>query len=320
MINYVYMFIIILVTGILYEKYQSYEVTQKEKEDYDLIKQFLLNDSDSLAKKEKPIIWIHIEHEENARWWQSFYSRNSRHLNQPYLHMTIKSIIRYCQEDFNICLINDDSFSTLLSEYDINVDELPKPMKSHMRHLALCKVLHKYGGILVPNSYVCLSNLKAHCDKWLENKDMFVVENRSLGITADKLTYYPDINFMGCVRGSEAMNDMCLHIGKVISNDYTDEVEFLNQLNTYCNKLCNEQRCTLVCGSYIGVKKTNGEPVTIEELMGSTYINMPKNMIGLYIPANEILKRTNYQWFARMSPEQIIESNILISKYITLSQ
>ena len=54
--------------------------------------------------------------------------------------------------------------------------------------------------------------------------------------------------------------------------------------------------------------------------MGSTYIRMPKNMIGLYIPADEILKRTNYQWFARLSPEQIVESNILISKYLMLSQ
>ena len=45
MINYVYMFIIILISGVLYEKYQLYEVSQKEKEDYDLIKQFLLNEA-----------------------------------------------------------------------------------------------------------------------------------------------------------------------------------------------------------------------------------------------------------------------------------
>ena len=320
MINYVYMFIILLISGVLYEKYQLYEVSQKEKEDYDLIKQFLLNENDSLAKKEKPIIWIHIEHEENARWWQSFYSRNSRHLNQPYLHLTIKSIIRYCQEDFNICLINDDSFTTLLNEYDINVDELPKPIKSHMRSLAMCKILHKYGGIVVPNSYVCLSNLKDYHDQWLTTKDMFVIENKSTGITADKQPFFPNINFMGCVKGSENMNDLCVHIAKLMSNDYTDEIEFLNQINSYSYALCQSGKCTLVCGSYIGVKKSNGDPVNIEELMGSTYIKMPENMIGLYIPADEILKRTNYQWFARLSAEQIIESNILVSKYIMLSQ
>ena len=76
----------------------------------------------------------------------------------------------------------------------------------------------------------------------------------------------------------------------------------------------------LYAGSYIGVKKANGNPLDLEELMGSTYVKMPDNMIGLYIPADEILKRTSYQWFARLSPQQIIESNILISKYITLSQ
>ena len=39
------MFIILLISGVLYEKYQLYEVSQKEKEDYDLIKQFLLNEN-----------------------------------------------------------------------------------------------------------------------------------------------------------------------------------------------------------------------------------------------------------------------------------
>ena len=189
-----------------------------------------------------------------------------------------------------------------------------------MRHLAMCKVLHKYGGVLVPNSYVCLSNLKAYHDKWLENNDMFIVENKSTGITADKQPFFPNINFMGCVKDSTAMNDLCLHIANIISRDSTDEVEFLNQLNAYGNQLCQEKRCMLVCGSYIGVKKANGNPLDLEELMGSTYVKMPDNMIGLYIPADEILKRTSYQWFARLSPQQIIESNILISKYITLSQ
>jgi hypothetical protein len=32
-----------------------------------------------------------------------------------------------------------------------------------------------------------------------------------------------------------------------------------------------------------------------------------------------ILKRTNYEWFARMSPEQIFESQFILAKYFVLS-
>ena len=40
---------------------------------------------DILTKSNKPIIWIHMVRDINARNWLSFYSRNSTKLNQPYL-------------------------------------------------------------------------------------------------------------------------------------------------------------------------------------------------------------------------------------------
>ena len=48
-----------------------------------------------------------------------FHSRNTNNLNQPYLHLTIQSIIDHCSNDFHICLIDDDSFSKLIPEWDI---------------------------------------------------------------------------------------------------------------------------------------------------------------------------------------------------------
>ena len=42
-------------------------------------------------------------------------------------------------------------------------------------------------------------------------------------------------------------------------------------------------------------------------------------MYGIWIPAANILKRTNYEWFARMSPEQIYQSNFILAKYFVLA-
>ena len=80
-----------------------------DTDDYKLIEQYLLNDS-PLYGYNRPKIWIHSKYELNARKWKDFQSRNSTDLNQPYIHATIKTIINHCGNDFNVCLIDDESF------------------------------------------------------------------------------------------------------------------------------------------------------------------------------------------------------------------
>jgi len=38
----------------------------------------------------------------------------------------------------------------------------------------------------------------------------------------------------------------------------------------------------------------------------------------LYIPADEILKRNNYNWFARLSAKQALDSDTTIGKYLLI--
>ena len=114
MYNFKYFFIFIIITlcGYLYEKYKFREEANMELEKYDKMKDFLFNDGSILSNK--PILWVHIDYEINSRWWPSFYSRNTKKLNQPYLQLCIESIVRHCGDSFNICLIDDDSFSKLI--------------------------------------------------------------------------------------------------------------------------------------------------------------------------------------------------------------
>ena len=78
-------------------------------DEYNLIQDYLLNES-PLYGYNRPKLWIHSKYEINARKWKDFYSRNTTDLNQPYLYLTIKSIINHCGDDFNVCLIDDESF------------------------------------------------------------------------------------------------------------------------------------------------------------------------------------------------------------------
>jgi len=69
-----------------------------------------------------------------------------------------------------------------------------------------------------------------------------------------------------------------------------------------------------------GVRDTRGEPVTIEALMGDSYIDLPCSAMGLYIPDDEILKRTKFQWFARLSAKQAMESETQIGKHLLIAR
>ena len=73
--KYVVMFVILTGLGILYDKYKLHNKTIDNKNDYKLIQQYLLNEEElPLGSNKKPILWIHIDREKNARYWDSFYS------------------------------------------------------------------------------------------------------------------------------------------------------------------------------------------------------------------------------------------------------
>ena len=88
-VNYIMYFIALTAVGMLYDRYNRKFNNFDEVKQYELIKKYLLNES-SLASSKKPILWIHSKYDVNARNWESFYSRNTQKINQPYIYLTMK--------------------------------------------------------------------------------------------------------------------------------------------------------------------------------------------------------------------------------------
>ena len=76
----------------------------------------------------------------------------------------------------------------------------------------------------------------------------------------------------------------------------------------------------IIPAQLVGVSDIDGKQVTIERLMSNTFLNLCDKVQGLYIPADEILKRTAYQWFARQSAKQALNSNTVIGKYLLINR
>jgi hypothetical protein len=59
--------------------------------------------------------------------------------------------------------------------------------------------------------------------------------------------------------------------------------------------------------------------ILVDNLLSNDYIDLYPKAYGIYIPSKEILNRRHYEWFARLSPKQVLESNTIIGKYILLA-
>ena len=80
-------------------------------------------------------------------------------INQDYIYICVKSIIDRCGDSFHVCIINDDSFEKLLPNWKIDMTLIDEPILGYMRTLGLMKLMYKYGGLLVPYSFVCYQDL-----------------------------------------------------------------------------------------------------------------------------------------------------------------
>ena len=117
-LKYVVMYLVLIFVSKLYNKYKKYYLEDENIKHYNIVNKYLLNNN-SLAKNNKPYLWIHNIFEINSNNWSSFGSRNTKCMNQPYKYMTIKSIIDKCSNDFNVCLgcdLETDTFNRLISD------------------------------------------------------------------------------------------------------------------------------------------------------------------------------------------------------------
>ena len=316
--NLFILFFILIVLGFLYRRFEDKRMKEENNENYEAIQKYLLDDV-TLAKSKKPILWIHVPYEYNSRNWLSFGSRSSFNLNQPYLYLTVKSIITQCDNSFTVCIFDDNAFHRLIPGWDINMTSISDPILANMRTLGFMKLLYIYGGLMCPISFLCMKDLSGLYYKGTRSKKMFVCETTDRNITSTDFDYYPSITFCGAPKECETVKMACDFIQRTMSTDYTAESKFLGSFDRWCQKRIQSREINMIDGVEIGTKTIDEKPILIDDLMSNQYLNLYKGTYGILIPADEVLKRKNYEWFARLSAKQVMQSNTIIGSYLLLA-
>lgn len=322
--SYLLAFVFLVAFGILFQKYLEKQARNGEHDNYKDVKQYLLSES-SLAKSKKPIMWIYTPYEYNSRDWLSFGSRSSYNLNQPYLNLCVRSVIKHCDESFTICIVDDNSFAKLIPGWNIDLSIIGDPIVSNVRQLAMAKLIYNYGGISVPISFLCFKDLIDMYNRCISSVDkedpgkMFVCENVNTNISATNNRFYPDTSFIGAKKNNPKLKEFIDYMQRLISGDYTAQIEFLGNFDKWANKNVNNKSINMIPGTDLGVKTLENNPVLVDDLLGEDYIKLHDGMYGIWIPAAAILKRRNYEWFARLNNEQIFQGKFILAKYFVLA-
>ncbi len=317
--NLFILFFILLVLGILYRRFEDKMAREESSDIYESIQKYLLDD-DTLGKSKKPILWIHVPYEYNSRNWLSFGSRSSFDLNQPYLYLTVKSIIKNCDKSFTICIIDDSSFKKLIPGWNINMTSISDPILSNMRMLGMMKLLYIYGGMHCPISFLCLKDLNELYIKGTRGEKMFVCETIDRNVTSTDVDFYPNLSFCGAPKECETVRELCNFIQRTASHDYTADTKFLGDYDKWCKQRIENGKINMIEGVEIGTKTIDEKQIIVDDLMSNNYLDLYKGTYGILIPSEEILNRKKFEWFARMSPKQVMESDTIIGNYILLSQ
>ena len=295
----------------------------ESNDDYELIKKYLLNDS-PLYGYNRPKLWIHSKYEINSRQWKSFQSRNSTNLNQNYLHLTIKTIINHCGDYFNICLIDDDSFSKLLPNWDVELSTLPEPLKTNYRYLGMAQLIYVYGGLTVPNSFLCMKNLKYLYETNCKNNKPFVCEEHNrhtnLMIESPPSLFIPGLTIFGSEKGNEQILKLVEYLKELNAHGhFSNESKLKGTINYKLREWVDQDIINLVPGEVVGIKSQHKKQIGIEDLFEESFLDLYPRAVGIAIPADEILIRTKYNWITNISIKELLDSNIIIAKYFKAS-
>ena len=315
-LTYLIYFLTVMAIGYVYKRYQSMNERKKMNDEYELVKEFLLQDDTKLDENVNKICWVHIPYEVNSRKWLDFYSRNSSYLNKPYVYLCIKSIIEQNASNMKVCIIDDESFAKLIPSWKIDLNSVPEPSKEQVRKLGIAQLLYYYGGVHLPYSFVCMKNVMPLLNS---GRDMFSVETRDRSINSSVSELMPDDSFIGCERHSQNMKEYIQYLERNISTDQSSESVFMNNNRRILLEMANKDKLSLLGGAYVGQKTSNNELIRLDDLLQKDYISFHDELFGIYIDDKELEKRTHYNWFMYLTKDEIIQSDVILAKYLSAS-
>jgi hypothetical protein len=259
-------------------------------------------------------LWLYYDQSDvNARYWNDFGARSSRVLHTPYLNLCYESIYMKNGKNYNVKILAGLSdVAIILGGWK----ELPKALQNPIaivneaeKNYIRATILRRFGGLWVEPSTICLESFPQmnKVTFFGTDKDETYSDTNGTPVPGVHVMYSPKADNKVFVELEElALKRIEHHEGgkqfrkdikwdlKNVMDKYSAEIDYYPNMEFSRNQ--------------------SGRRIQLEDLLSSTNIHVPRNSVYVPIDSVELQERRNFGWFLRMSEEQILSSDLLISK------
>ena len=265
-------------------------------------------------------LWLYYDQSEvNSRWWADFGARSTRVLNTPFMNLCYKSIVMKNGTTYNVkVLAGLSDVAILLGGWD----KLPKPLQNPIASVneaeinyIRARILREFGGLWVNPSTIFVKPLPDYSKVkavvlFGTDKDETYADSNGTPAPGTDIMYSPEPN-----------NKVFVDLEK-LALDRIEKQEggrqFRNDIKWDLRTQMAQDKTIQYYPEYEFARKDSGRRIQLEDLLSSNSI--PLNSTVCYVPLDmkELHERRNFGWFLRLSEEEVIESNLLISKLFRL--
>jgi hypothetical protein len=305
---------LVLITTILGGIY----VTSTIRSDDPMQNRRILNVGDKL-----PTLWIYLNNSEvNSRHWTGFEERSSRVINIPFLNLCYETCVKMNGRDYRIDVIGG------LSDLAVRLggwDALPTPLQNAqaiVREPELnwirAAVLAKWGGLWVSPATLWLKPmgpLPKHLVFFGADDEVTFVGPGGTSAPSLRVVWSPIPEHPTWVDWEQKA---CERLEKRAGGAEFRRDHMSDALDAIHNADEKEQPIELRPTAELARKGAAGRRIQIEDLLtagqdGEIHFDLTCDAKYVPIPWPEIQERRAFGWFLRMSEEQILTSDLVIS-------
>lgn len=273
---------------------------------------------DDLLKRglNAPTVWIYVDDSDvNSRWWADFGARSSRVLNLPFLNLCYQSIVQACGTNYHVEVIQG------LADAERRLGGLPTPMRNKRlplrdEEMTYLKVafLEKFGGLWMGPASIVVRPFPVLPKEKVVFFGSDPLEsyagNQGTTLPNQHAMWSPKPQHLVFVEWKRILSNRIeeQHTGKEIRNDKNWDILFVG---TGRDDIIMMPDAELT-------RKQTGRKIECEDLLaagteGVLPFAVPATTIYIPFPWPELLERRIFGWFLRMSEEQIMSSDLVVT-------
>ena len=272
-----------------------------------------------------PVIWIYLNDSDvNSRSWLDYMGRSTRAINLPFLNLCYQTIVMQNKELYRVEVIGG------LSDLAMRMggwDALPRPLKNPLATVGEAElnwiraaVLRKYGGLWMHPATIAIAPFGK-----LSDKVVFFGTDSDETFSGTMGTPAPGLH---CLWSPKPEHPLCVKWEGLVRNRLDTQFgggNFRGDAKWDTRQLAGEFQSEIEYQPHMELsRKSNGKRIQLEELLMSGQqcvlpFDIQKQSRFVPIPWPELRDSRNFGWFLRMSEEQIMKSDLVITDMFKIS-